>query len=160
MSTPASARRRGRVTWPARGGFAAIVLFVLAQLIPYGRDHTNPSVHAEPLWNSPQTRTLAARACFDCHSNQTSWRWYTNVAPVSWLTRSDVDGGRQKLTFSEWGQSQPWAGQGAQSVRDGNMPPWYFVPLHPEARLSPAERQALIQGLAATLGEGPRPTRR
>jgi hypothetical protein len=139
---------------------AALVVAVLVmQLVPYGHQHTNPPVQAEPPWNGPQTRALVARACMDCHSNQTSWRWYTNLAPVSWLTQNDVDGGRQKLNFSEWTQPQPWAGQAATAVRDGDMPPWYFLPLHPEAQLSPAERQALIQGLVATLGEAPAPPR-
>jgi hypothetical protein len=152
-------RRRWR-SWLAAGGLATIGLFVLVQAFPYGRRHTNPPVQAEPLWNSPETRAVAVRACFDCHSNQTDWRWYTNVAPVSWLTEDDVDGGRARLNFSEWTRPQPWAGQAAQAARDGNMPPWYFLPLHPEAKLSAEEQQALIQGLAATLGEGPRPARR
>ena len=60
-----------------------LCLGLVIQLLPYGRDHTNPPVVAEPLWDSPQTRALAKRACFDCHSNETIWPWYTNVAPVS-----------------------------------------------------------------------------
>jgi hypothetical protein len=60
-----------------------VVVFVAIQLVPYGRDHTNPPVTAEPRWDSPQTRTLAVSACFDCHSNETAWPWYTNVAPFS-----------------------------------------------------------------------------
>ena len=144
--------------WGKRAAAAVVAFLILAQFYPYGRDHTNPPVQAEPSWNSPQTRELAVRACFDCHSNQTNWRWYTNVAPVSWLAQSDVDGGRQKLNFSVWnGPPQPWAGQAAEQTRTGNMPPWYFLPLHPEANLSPSERQQLIAGLVATFGEGPKP---
>lgn len=160
MAQAANAGRHRWVHWSARASIAVVVLLLVAQLVPYGGNRADPPVQAEPPWNSSGTRALVARACFDCHSNETSWRWYTNVAPVSWLTQSDVDGGRQKLNFSEWNQPQPWAGQAAQAVRDGSMPPWYFLPLHPEAKLSPADRQALIQGLAATLGEGPRPPRR
>jgi Haem-binding domain len=149
-----------RVHWRRALGLTALgfaTLLLLIQAVPYGRGHTNPPVRAEPPWNNPDTRALSLKACYNCHSNQTDWRWYGLVAPVSWLEQSDVDGGRQKLNFSEWERTQPWAGQAAQSVRDGNMPPWYYLPLHPEANLSPAQRQALIQGLAATLGEGPRP---
>jgi hypothetical protein len=156
-------RDTSRRTWLALlawAGAALAILLLALQLVPYGRQHTAPPMQAEPAWNSPQTRMLAVRACFDCHSNQTRWRWYTNIAPISWLTQSDVDGGRQKLNFSEWGPSQPWAGQAAEVTRNGKMPPWYYLPLHPEAQLSPAERQALVKGLSATFGEGPRPPRR
>jgi hypothetical protein len=47
-----------------------LVLLGAAQLVPYGRDHTNPSIVAEPAWDSPETRALAKTACFDCHSNE------------------------------------------------------------------------------------------
>src|SRR5574340_945670 len=70
--------------------------FLLIQLVPYGRNHTNPPVTGEPRWDSPQTRALAARACFDCHSNETKWRWYSNIAPISWLIQRDVDSGRAR----------------------------------------------------------------
>ena len=79
-----------------------VAIFLLIQLIPYGRDHTNPAVVAEPAWDLPETRALAVRACFDCHSNETIWPWYSNVAPISWLVQRDVDEGREKLNFSEW----------------------------------------------------------
>lgn len=63
---------------------------VLIQLVPYGRNHTNPQVQNEPNWDSPQTRELASTACFDCHSNETDWsRWYANVAPASWLVQRE-----------------------------------------------------------------------
>ena len=75
--------------------------FLLLQLIPYGHAHNNPVVVKEPAWDSPTTRTLAQRACFDCHSNETVWPWYTNIAPVSWMTQHDVEDGRRKLNFSD-----------------------------------------------------------
>ncbi len=55
--------------------------FLLIQLVPYGRNHTNPPVIQEPAWDSPQTQELFTRACADCHSNTTVWPWYSNVAP-------------------------------------------------------------------------------
>ena len=102
----------------------------------------------EPAWNTPETRELAARACFDCHSNQTVWPWYSNVAPVSWLVWSDVVRGRKELNFSEWDRPQREAREAASTVRKGSMPPWYY----PWARLNATERQALIRGLEGTLG--------
>ena len=140
-----------------RGGAIAlgvlVVAFALTQAVPYGRDHSNPPVSQEPAWDSPQTRALAVDACFDCHSNQTSWPWYTNIAPVSWLVQRDVDNGREALNFSEWDQEQE--GEDAvEVVQDGSMPPDYYGWLHPKARLSDEERQALIRGFQAMFGEG------
>lgn len=62
---------------------AVLMLILLLQLVPYGRNHTNPAVIAEPNWNSPQTRAYFYRACADCHSNETAWPWYSNIAPLS-----------------------------------------------------------------------------
>ena len=80
--------------WLLRALVAGVVVFGLIQLVPYGRDHANPPVTREVKWDSPRTRALAAGACFDCHSNLTTWPWYSNVAPVSWLVYADVVGGR------------------------------------------------------------------
>ena len=129
-------------------------VLVLIQLVPYGRDHTNPPVTAEPAWDSPETRTLAAAACFDCHSNETEWPWYTSVAPFSWLTQDDVDEGRATLNFSEWDRPQE-ADEGGEVIAEGEMPPWYYATLHSGARLSDQEKRRLIDGLRATLQASP-----
>lgn len=137
------------------GAIIVIGLFLLLQLVPYGRDHTNPPVIAEPKWDSPQTRQLAARACFDCHSNETIWPWYTNIAPSSWLVQYDVDKGRDEFNFSEW-QSNPIeeTEELAEVIQEGEMPPSQYLLIHPEARLTSTEKSLLIQGFFATLGTG------
>jgi hypothetical protein len=109
--------------------------------------HTNPAVGTEPAWPSAQARQLAVRACFDCHSNQTTWPWYANVAPMSWLIQRDVDAGRARLNFSQW--TQLHKSGVAEPVQEGSMPPWYYTLLHPSARLSPTETQTLVQALSA-----------
>lgn len=131
-------------------GGAALLL--LAQLVPYGRDHTNPPGRTEPRWSSPEVRDLAKRACFDCHSNETRWPWYTHVAPVSWLVQRDVDEGRSKLNFQEWQQPQKEAHEAAEEVQEGEMPMKIYLPMHPEARLTPEQKATLVAGLKATLG--------
>jgi mono/diheme cytochrome c family protein len=137
----------------AIGGFGGLLLLLVAiQFVPYGRDHLNPPVQAEPKWDSPQTRTLFYRACGDCHSNQTAWPWYSNVAPVSWLIAHDTLDGRRKFNVSEWGRPRNKGDEAAKTVRKGEMPPWFYMPLHPTAQLTPAEQQALIAGLAVTFG--------
>ncbi len=136
--------------------------FLLLQLIPYGRAHDNPPLVSEPNWDSPQTRELAQRACFDCHSHETVWPWYANVAPVSWLVQRDVEHGREHLNFSDWNQSHDEHGHEGHAaedlievLREGTMPPRNYLLNHPEARLSDAERAALIEGLAATADLSP-----
>ena len=129
----------------------SLLVFGLIQWVPYGHNHTYPPVAEEPAWDSKLTRSLAQRACFDCHSNQTTWPWYTNIAPVSWLTQSDVDRGRRRLNFSAWTGSGRGTGDLAEAINRGSMPPFYYVWLHPAANLSPAEKQQLITGLAASL---------
>jgi hypothetical protein len=135
------------------GALVLALLAVVIQLVPYGRNHTNPPVSGEPAWDSAATRATAVAACFDCHSNQTSWPWYSNIAPVSWLVQHDVDEGRQTLNFSEWGRGQD-GDEAAEAVSEGNMPPFSYVLLHPDARLSGAARDAFIRGLVATFGGG------
>lgn len=142
--------------WLLRGGVVLVLLFGLIQAVPYGRSHSNPPVVAEPRWDSPTTRALAVRACFDCHSNETQWRWYSNVAPASWLIQRDVDGGRSQFNFSEWSRPQDVSiGDIVDSIRGGSMPPWFYVILHSSAGLSSAEKSALIRGLEITFAASP-----
>ena len=132
----------------------ALVLLLGAQLVPFRRPSANPPVLAEPAWDSPATRALAKRACFDCHSNETVWPAYAYVAPASWLIVADVMRGRHKLNFSEWGsatESKQESDDIPKVLRRGSMPPRQYLVLHPEARLAAAERQQLLSGLQATL---------
>jgi hypothetical protein len=136
-------------------GIAALLLGAVAiQFLPYGRDHANPPVTAEPQWDSPTTRQLAALACFDCHSNETIWPWYSNIAPISMMVYRDVERGRAVLNFSEWDR-QEWSPEEseelAEVVAKGQMPLPYYLILHPEAKLTARQEGQLINGLLATL---------
>jgi hypothetical protein len=133
--------------------FILIILFAVIQLVPYGRNHFNPPSSHEPRWDSPQTRNTFFRVCKNCHSNETVWPWYGSIAPFSWLVQSDVDEGRSKLNVTEWGHPENRGDKAAGEVRDGSMPPWYYQPLHPEARLTEDERAAFIRGLVLTFGD-------
>lgn len=130
-----------------------LILGLAVQLVPYGREHSNPAVSQEPDWDRPRTRELLLRACGDCHSNETEWPWYSFVAPASWLVEMDVDEGRSHFNVSEWDREENDGDEAAELVREGEMPLWFYVPLHPEARLSDEEREELIHGLVTTFGE-------
>jgi hypothetical protein len=132
-------------------GVIFIAVFLLIQLVPYGHVYTNPPLVREPKWDSPQTRELAKRACFDCHSNETIYPWYSYVAPVSWLLRSDIDKGRNIFNFSDWQPYPELAGEMTDYINRGAMPPSRYTLIHSTARLTPAEKQQLIKGLQAAV---------
>ncbi len=130
-----------------------IILLVVIQVIPYGRNHVNPKVTGEPKWDSPATRTTFMRVCGNCHSNETTWPWYSKIAPASWLVQSDVDEARENLNVSEWGRPGKNKGiDAAGEVAEDGMPPFFYMPAHPEAKMTDAEKDGFIKGLKATFG--------
>jgi hypothetical protein len=132
-----------------RAGLGLLAVAVLVQLVPYGRDHTNPPVTQDAPWPDGRARELATAACYDCHSNQTRWPPQSQVAPFSWLLTRDVRQGREELNFSTWDADDGEADDAADAVADGSMPPRRYVLVHPDAALSGAERQVLVDALAA-----------
>lgn len=122
----------------------SVVLLFVIQLIPVRRDNPPPDRAIEPPEN---VRVILKRACFDCHSHETRWPWYAYVAPVSWLISYDVHEAREHLNFSSWAPSRDEARWKIREIREevekGEMPLWYYVPLHPAARLSDADRRIL-----------------
>jgi hypothetical protein len=140
-----------RTRW-SRIGLGVLGMLLAIQLVPYGRDHTNPPVMGEPAWDAPETRALAKQACFDCHSNETEWPAYSWVAPASWLVQYDVSEGRAALNFSEWQRPQKEANEAAEEVFEREMPPRIYGLMHSHGRLSDADRDRLARGLERTVG--------
>jgi len=136
---------------PVKAGLFLALAFIGIQFVPYGREHINPPVGAEPAWDSPETRVLAKQACFDCHSNETEWPAYSTIAPVSWLVQHDVSEGRAVLNFSEWQRPQEEAKEAVEEVREGEMPLRLYALMHSHARLSASDRERLARGLERTL---------
>lgn len=136
---------------------SALGIFVVLELValPTLAKQTNPSVVQEPNWDSEQTRSLARRACFDCHSNETRWPIYSRIAPIAWVVTDHVIKGRQELNFSDWGAFDEEAEEFEEVIREGEMPLPSYLPLHPAARLTAAEKQQLIAGLYATINNSP-----
>ena len=129
-----------------RGILLAIpVLLAGVQFVPVGR--SNPAVESE-VPAPENVRAILRRACYDCHSNETVWPWYSRVAPVSWLLVRDVREGRKELNFSAWNrmpapqqvkkQKKIW-----EEVAEGEMPPWLYIGIHRNAALSAEDRSAL-----------------
>jgi len=127
------------------------VLGILCQLIPI--DRSNPPVTAG-VRVPQELHDVFSRACFDCHSHETVWPWYSRIAPFSWLVALDVHDGRHHLNFSTWGEyplekQQKLREKIWESVKEGDMPPLQYFPAHPEARLTEQDK-ALIFGWTGT----------
>lgn len=145
---------RRNAKWLLLGGLA---LLVLAQAVPYGRAHSNPPVTEAARWPAGPGEQIAEQSCYDCHSNLTRWRWYSNVAPASWLVQHDVEDGRDILNFSEWNRGQPGAGDVVEQVSSGEMPPLQYTILHPSASLSASEKSKLVAALTRLYVADPPP---
>ena len=132
---------------------AAAVVFLLIQLVPYGRSsHSNPPATSPFQWTDPQAEAIARESCYDCHSNETEWWWATSIAPFSWLVQRDVDGAREEFNFSEW-DGEPSVEAIAEAI-DGGMPPFQYTLIHPGAKLTDAEKQTLVRGYEAAASGG------
>ncbi|MFP5261201.1 MAG: heme-binding domain-containing protein [Blastocatellia bacterium] len=126
----------------------AAVIFAAAQFIRPAK--TNPPVEEARTLQAhlkvpPQVDGVFRRACYDCHSNETTWPWYSNIAPASWFLTDHVDHGRRHLNFSDWAQPDRHAadkGAAAQldeickEVKGRGMPLRSYLILHPGAELS------------------------
>ena len=133
----------------ARAVVILVAALVLIQFVPVER--TNPSGAGGGEAPAPaEVRAILKRACYDCHSNETTWPWYSRVAPFSFLLARDVREGRREVNFSTFAsdpvkrRQRKWM-EIPEQVEKGEMPPWFYTAVHPEARLSDADRAALVR---------------
>ena len=139
--------------WVRRSAVGVGGLLLAVQLVPVNR--TNPPVQEE-VPASPEVRAVLRCACYDCHSHESTWPWYGYVAPVSWLVARDISEAREHLNFSTWNRLSPEDRAEAfeeawEEIESGEMPLWFYVPLHPEAKLT-AEDRALLRAWSVAQG--------
>jgi hypothetical protein len=108
----------------------------------------NPPVDpARSVWNdhgvNPKVAAVLRRACADCHSHETEWPWYSKISPISWMVARHVADGRAKLNLSNWTPSQDQMEEILDSVEKTKMPLSSYYLMHPQARLSEADRAVL-----------------
>lgn len=138
--------------------WSAITLLVVFVVIQLKRpDRGNPPIDAartvqQHTKMTPEVAAIFERSCQDCHSNQTQWPWYSNVAPASWWLADHVSDGRRHLNLSDWTQGErrqkpkPTSRQLeeiCEEVEKGGMPLKSYLRLHPSAKLSPADVKAI-----------------
>lgn len=130
--------------------------FVVLQVIPASSINAkfaapdNPAVTYTIQWDSPETEQLARAVCFDCHSNETRYPWYSSVAPMSWLVNKDINEGRREMNFSTGRELE--GDEMVEQIERGEMPLPIYLPLHADANLTDAQKQRLMDGFIATFG--------
>lgn len=127
-------------------GVGFLVAFVAIQFVPAHR--TNRVGSGDPPASREIQWTLR-RACYDCHSTETRWPIWAYVAPVSWQVIDDVERAHRLVNFSDWASYPPETQQAlrhtiAFSTSTHRMPTWYYLTLHPDAKLTPSDLAALI----------------
>ena len=149
MAQPPARRTLFSLTTAVWATLGLAGLLALLQAVPYGKDRA-PRPATNPFkWQDPGGEALARAACYDCHSNQTRWWWAVKVAPFSWLAQSDIQEGRSRLNFSDWdGRLTP---ERLDRALHRGMPPIQYTIPHPEARLSEAQKQALVASFRNSL---------
>lgn len=129
------------------GVVLALLLAAAAQLVRPERTNppSDPALRFQP---AAELEKVLRRACYDCHSNETQWPWYSNLAPMSWLMADHVRHGRQRLNFSEWGRyaedrRKVLTYEVCEAVENRSMPMASYLRAHPEARLEDADIETI-----------------
>jgi Haem-binding domain len=135
----------------------AIVVLVMgfALLQITNPPRTNPQVVSDLMASNPpppQVAVMLHAACYDCHSSETRWPWYSHIAPMSWLIANDVREGRENLNLSDWPNDNPMrAAKRLENMSDevgsGEMPLSKYTKIHADARLTESQRKELTDWL-------------
>jgi hypothetical protein len=139
--------------WCKRLGWFSLLLFAALQFA--NPSHQNPPVvpgQDALATNAPPSSVAALlkNSCYDCHSLETKWPWYSYIAPVSWYVKHDIDEARASMNFSEWPHDDPKRARKrwrhiAGDVQDGEMPPASYTWMHPHARMNAQQRAELVK---------------
>ncbi|MCB9351592.1 MAG: heme-binding domain-containing protein [Lewinellaceae bacterium] len=138
-------------------GLSLLGVLVIIQF--FGIDKTNPPIEQGEEFMTlvetpPDVAKLLKDACYDCHSHETEYPWYTNIEPVSWWIAHHIDEARGHLNFSTWGRYNAEkkahkAEESGEEVEKEKMPLPTYLPMHPEARLTGAQRERLASWFKA-----------
>lgn len=135
--------------WLKRIFVVLAALFLGAQF--FRPERTNPATDPTKMLRAPaNVQAILERSCYDCHTYQTRWPWYSGIAPVSFLLTHDVEEGREELLFSEWRAYTPRDADHkleeiCEQIQEREMPLPPYLIMHPSARLSDADRQVLCE---------------
>ena len=136
-------------------GLATVAVVIAIQIIPV--EHSNPPGQGE-LQAPSSVSDVLRRSCYNCHSNETEWPWYSYVAPISWILAHHVDEGRGKLNFSTWStlsekDRSKIVKEIVEEISEGNMPLRSYLVMHREAKLNDRDIEA-VREWSRSLYEG------
>lgn len=142
----------------------ALALFAIGIILQFFQiDKTNPAVNQgvdfTQIKKMPEsTAKLLRNACYDCHSNETKYPWYTNIQPVAWLVKEHIDDGRKHLNFSTFATYSPEKQtrkieESIEEIEKGGMPLESYLLVHSEAKLSDGQKQELLNFLKQSIGK-------
>jgi hypothetical protein len=126
-----------------------ILLLILIAIQFIRPEKTNPPVNEKTTLKAPENvMEILKRSCYDCHSNETVWPWYSNIAPLSWSIISHVNDGRKALNFSNWTKIDPKIKEkrikrAIKTTANGMMPLSTYLWLHEDAKLSKEDKEVL-----------------
>ncbi len=140
--------KRKKILW-----FLLVAVLILMQLYPVSRPEVSPNNPDDLMKNVDvpvNISTLLKSTCYDCHSNETRYPWYSNVAPVKWLVYYDINNAREELNFSEWNSLNKMdkaeiLDDISTEVLEEEMPLKIYPLMHSEAKLSKAERESISE---------------
>ncbi len=132
-----------------------VLVFVALQTLPVWEfapmmDPRNPPVRYEIQWAPPETAHIMETVCYTCHSNETEYPLYMRIAPLSWIAARNVNEGRARLNFSEQPLDTINMNLLIAMIQADVMPPPAYRLTHPEANLTPEQKQRLIEGIQTT----------
>ena len=132
-------------------------LVILIQF--FGIDKVNPQADDSQdfiIQSNPPTEVanLIKTSCYDCHSNETKYPWYSNVTPVSWWVKHHIDEAREELNFSEWGtyklkRKDHKLEESIEEIEHGEMPLKSYLWTHGDAKLNDAQKEQVISWMKA-----------
>lgn len=140
-----------------RIGIAFIVLFIVIQVFRINKTITPVNEQTDFMavtQTNPEVATILKNACYDCHSNQPTYPWYTSVAPVSWWIKNHINEGSKHLNFSIWQtytvkRKDHKLEECVEMIEEGEMPMNSYTWMNPEAKLTDAQKQLLIDWFKA-----------
>ncbi|TFV97277.1 cytochrome C [Algoriphagus kandeliae] len=140
-------------------GIGLLIVLIAIQLVPNELPSVkseNPADIHESPWMEEEISIVIKKACYDCHSNQTNYPWYSHVAPFSWLVAKDIREGREELNFSEWENYDPLDQLAILDdiygeVEEEEMPLPIYTWVHWDAKLEDSERKALMEWAERTM---------
>jgi hypothetical protein len=132
-----------------------IALAIVLVIIQFVRiDKTNPVAllendFIEIVKPNAEIASMIMSSCYDCHSSQSKYPWYSNIAPVSWLVKNHINEGREHFNFSAWDMysmqdRKEILHECAEEVEEKVMPMKPFLLMHGEAKLSDKQRATLV----------------